>query len=752
MFSSPSYANPGQDQQWHNWQRLFGASGSGASEVDLRELLRKLWRRRRVIVGTVVVLTVLSILIAFQLTPKYTASALVMVETRENQVVDIQSVLSGLPPGTETLNSEIQIIRSRKLAGVVVDRLKLELDPEFNGALREKSVWAMMLGWLREQKQELISSSPDEASTETPLDPAVRQRLGVIESFLGAVSVSLKEQSRVIEISIESESSQKASRIANALVDQYLVSQLEAKYEATRRANEWLQERLTGLRESVQASERAVEAFRHEHNLIKGKDDTSLVSNQVSELSSQLIIARAKRAEAEARLGQIEGSIKSGGIESVSEVLSSRLIQSLRERESDVLSKSAELSAEYGAKHPRMIAVRTEIRNLREKIRAEVRKIIDGLKSEVEIAKARESSLNDSLGELEQRMGTLNRKDVQLRSLEREAQANSALLETFLVRFKETSAQKDIQTPDARIVSPASIPTLPSFPRKGLIIGLTLMASIFLGVVLVFAIEQLDAGFRSMEQIEKLSGHPALGLMPDIKKKIDPIQFVLDEPVSAYAESLRNLHVSLSLSDVDNPPKVILMTSAGAEEAKTTTSISLARLLARAGHKVIVIDCDLRKPSVHERMGLPRKPGLVELLANKEGAKSVIQKDDASGADVIVAGERAASPPDLLGSGHMKQLLAELSKEYDLVILDSSPTLAVTDSRVLARFADKVVFVIRWEKTRREAALLGIKQIKEAGGDLAGAVLSVVDARKHAQYDFADSGYYHGKYTKYYTN
>ena len=703
-------------------------------------------------IGTVLLLTSLSVLVSFQLPRSFQATALVMIEPRQSQVVEIESVLSGLPPGAETLNSEIQVIRSRRLADRVIEKLNLEADPEFNPALRDKSLIASAIGWLREQKQNLLpKDEEDDSSVLLQADPEALKRAAIVSTLIAAVAVAPKEQSRVISVTVRSENGVKAARLANSLVDQYLVDQLEAKFEATKRANEWLQGRLEELRQVVEASERAVEDFRQEQGLVKGKDDVSLASAQVSELSSQIIIARARQAESVARLQKIEELTKRGGVESAADVLSSRLIQNLRERESDVLGRAAELSTQYGPKHPRMIAVRNEIRDLRAKIGAEVKKVVEGLRNEVEVAKAREKSLELSLQSLSGRVGQLNRKDVQLRALEREADANRTLLETFLNRFKETSAQNEFQTPDARVISAADIPTVPYFPNKPLIVGGTLMVSIFLGVVFVFAIEQLDAGFRSMEQIETLSGYPALGLIPLLKSKTDPIQFVIDDPTSAYAEALRSLQVGLALSDVDRPPKTIMVTSCGAEEGKTTMCVSLARLIARSGKRAILIDCDLRRPTVHQRLDLPRSPGLVELLADQMDPEKVIRRDELSGASVISAGEHAASPPDLLGSDQMKRFLAELAKVYDFVILDCSPVLAVTDSRVLTRLADKTVFVIQWEKTRRETVLHGMKQIREAGGKLAGAVLTRVDVKRHAQYDFADSGYYHGRYKKYYT-
>ena len=726
-----------------------GVDMSGfAEKVDIRALRDMLWRHRRVIAATVVTLTVLAVIIVFQIVPRYTASSSVMISPRQARVVDIESVVSGLPPDVETINSEIAIIQSRRLAHNVVDKLKLMEDEEFNGELAPKSPLTAGFDWI----MSLFPSSPSDLPPE---ELAKRQKEEVVTALLKQIETSQIARSRVISITATSTSPEKAARLANTFADLYLDSQLEAKYEATKRATEWLSQRLVELREKVQESERAVEKYREESGLIKGKDDATIASQQISELSTQLIVARAKRGEAESNLAQLENRIKTGrGLESAPEVLNSPLIQRLREQESSVQRKAAELSAEFGPKHPKMIAIRADLQDLRQKIQVEITKIVEGLRSEVRAARAREQAFAEQVQKLEGDISDLNKKDVQLRALEREAKANRSLLETFLTRFKETSVQEDAQTADAQIISYAAVPTIASFPRKRVVVQVAFVASLLIGIFLAIVIERLDAGFRSMEQVEKLTGVPALGLVPVIHDEgsPDPTQYVLDKPVSAYAESMRNLGVSLVLSNVDKPPKVILVTSSVPEEGKTTIALSLARLMARSGKKVVIVDCDLRRPNVHRTLGLKSSPGLVDFLGHRSEIGDVMVKDTPSGAHVIPAGEHAPNPSDLLASDQMAELLANLSKVYELVVLDCSPVLAVSDARVLARVVDKVVFVARWGKTRRESASLGIKQIKDAGGSVAGVLLSRVDVKKHADYGYGDSGYYHSKYASYYTS
>ena len=721
------------------------------SEIDLRDLLRVLWRRKTAIAGTVILLTALAAVVLFQIAPRYTSTALVMIDPRETNVVDIEAVVSGLPGDLESIQSEIEIIQSRGLAEKVIRKLKLFDDAEFNSRLRPDTFWGSVVsgagGWLRD-----VFSQPDEPATSLE-DQFDIERVEIIEAFIQNLEVSRRGRSRVIDISFESENPRTAVQVANTIADLYVVEQLEARFETTQRATLWLSDRLSGLRETVEASEAAVEEYRQRAGLIEG-ERTSLAAQQISELNTELVLSRSARAEAEARLRQVETLLKSSnGVDSVAEVLSSPLIQRLREQEAEVQRKAAELSTEYGELHPRMINIRAEMRDLDGKIAGEVRKIVQNLRNEVSVAQAREVSLKASLDGLEQRIGKLNSKEVQLRALEREANANRTLYETFLARFKETSAQEDLQQTDARIISRAEIATQPSFPKTRLIIALVLVGSIFLGVVLAFAIEQLDHGFRSMEQIERLTGIPSIGMVPAVgKAKGAPEQYAVEKPTSVVGEAVRTIYTSLVLSNVDTPPKVVLVTSALPEEGKTTISLLLGRMFALLGKRAIIVDTDLRRPRVHTKLGIPGEPGLVEFLTGEATLEEVVQKDEATGADVIVAGKAGPNAAELLNSERLSKLLEQLAKGYDLTVLDSPPAMAVADARVLAHLADKTIMVVRWAATRREIVAMAIKQLRDAGGSLAGVVLSRVNVRKHAGYGYGDSGYYYGPSRKYYTS
>ncbi len=739
--------------------RRIGASmlSGKMPEVDLNEIFRTIWRRKKILIGTILLIMSAAFVSVHQLTPRYVSVAQVMIDPRQNQVVDIQSVISGLPQDLETIESEIEIIKSRRLAENVIKRLRLYDDPEFNPGLRKTAEWRKYLQISRYLPDSILEMiQPPQKSVLSEEQKQDRLRVQIVNSFLAHLDIDRKGRSRVIEIRYESEQAGLSTRIANTLADVYIVDQLEAKFEATKRATEWLNERVSKLRKAVTDSERAVETYRKQSGLLRGRGVT-LATQQISELNSQLIVARTKRAEAEARLSQVLNLLRtSGGVDSAAEVLSSPLIQRLRGQEAQTLRRAAELSQEFGDKHPKMINARAELADLRKKIKSEVDKIVQNLRNEVGVALARERTLKSNLDSLEARVGNLNTSEVQLRALEREAEANRALYKTFLSRFKETGQQAEIQQADARIISRADVPTAPAFPKKNLLYAVAFAGASLLGMMLIFLIEKLDRGFRSMTQIETSTGIAAIGLIPHLggMKSINstPYDYVISKPSSAFGESLRSLYTSILLSNVDKPPKTVLITSSVPNEGKTSISISLARQVAKQSQKqVVLIDGDLRRPQVHRSLGLPVAPGLVEYLSGNASIEEILHRDDASGAIVITAGGIPNNPTDILASDQMRRLVTMLAETNDLVFIDSPPVHVVSDPKVLAQLADKTIYVVRWAETRREVVLTGLKQIVDVGTDIAGVVLSMVNVRRHSQYGYGDSGYYYGRSRKYYT-
>ncbi len=743
-------------------------SGIGTEQEHLSFLeFFKILDRRKYIIGIITVaLTTLAALFVMQLEDVYTSTALVLIEAPTNNAFDVEDIISGTPPDNEIFESQMELIKTRALAAAVVDELGLDTDPEFNPALRPTTMTGNITGFIGSITSAIFGGSSDGEDDPgqfalNPSESNLREedelrRLKVVKNFMDNVDIARKGESLVIEISFTSQNPRTSTDAANAIANEYIVQQLESKLDATRRINDWLSRRISEMQEQVQAAENAVEAFKRESGLLEAKG-VSLTSQQIAELNTQLVLARTSQSEAESRLLQVKRLMNSSqGVWAVSEVLDSPLIQDLRKRETAIQQRVAELATEYGRRHPTMMNARAELSDVRRKIQAEVGKIIGSLEYDVDVARARTASLDEDLEQLKNRSADLNTAEVQLRALERESNASRTLLESFLATFKQVGAKADfdIQQSDARIVSEAPLKLTPSGPNRKLMLAVAFAAAFVIGVLAALGTEHLNQGFRSSDEIEKISGVSVLSLMPQVTnaklRARSVADHVLSEPLSPLSESVRTLNTSLTLSNVDQPPRVIMFTSAQPGEAKSTGSLSLARLQASSGKRVIVIDADLRRPRIHVMLGMKRAPGLVEVVAGKCSLNQAIKTDKGSGLHVLSAGAEVTNAPDLLSSNNMKELLSQLAESYDMVIIDTPPVLAVTDARILARYVDGVVFALRWAKTKRQVAVHALNQLQKTGCHISGILLTRVDTTQHAKYDYGDSGYYEGKIKAYY--
>lgn len=723
------------------------------SDVGLRDILAMLWRRKAAILSTVMISTLLTAVILSLLTQTYSATTSIAMDRRGINIGDWEQVASGLPGDESTFMSEVEILRSRDLASTVVERLDLTNNPEFNKALNPSSEW---LSSVRSNFTFLNKSANQRLSTD---ERRKIQKVATVNEFLKNLDVGkVGKSSRVMEIRFTSRDRELAALVSNTLAEAYLESQVDTKLAASQRANELLNNHVETLRQKVADSENAVEEYRRNSGLLKGKDVT-FTTQKTAEVSSQLVLAEAAWAEAEARYRQIQSLMDSpGGADSAAQVLGSQLVKSLREQQSAIERNLAELSMEYGPRHPTIIKLKAERQDLDRTIQSEMDKIIQSYDNEVQIARARYQSMRRSLDKLERQVGQANSAEVALRSLEREARANQSMLESFLTRFKETSAQQDlgIFTPDATIISHAAVPIDPSFPNTTLFLALAVVASTFLGLLIVFLVENLDQGLRSAVDVEDGMGVPLLALVPALKgsrrSRSQPATYVAENSSSALAQSIRAVQTGITLSNIEPPPRTILVTSVQPREGKTTISACLARIRAMAGARVIVLDMDFHKPGIAEALGVEDEVGFADVLAGKASLQDVTGQDEASGASYITAGHATADSASLLDSENARRAIDILRKVYDTVIIDSPPLLAVSDARILAGIADATVLVARWGHTKRSVVDLGIRQILASQGRLAGIVLSQVDVRKNSKYGYPDSGAYSGALSYYYTN
>ena len=736
----------GKSRQQHVQQ-----AGGAEEELDLRELIQKLNRRRMAIIGIFILVVVMTGLYLYQAVPKYTAQTQLTLDVRKSRVVDIEEVLSGISTDASVIGTEMDIIRSSSLLARVVDKLRLDQDPEFNPALLEDDEPGFMDGF-RQWLGSLWLLESDLEEELSPEEQEFRLRQSITRTLQNNLEVEHRRQTHTISISYTSQNPRRAAQIANTLADLYLTDQLEAKFEATRRANDWLAERLDTMRQEVQAAEQAVKNIREDSNIIQA-GSTTLFEQQISDVNAQLIQARLNKSRTEARLAQArEVMNRAGGIESLGEVLGSGTIQQLRSEETSLRRRKAELSQRYGPRHPQMIQIEAEMSDLQEKLKEEANRILESLENEVQVARAEEQTLVRSLNQLRSEAGHVMEAELQLRELERQAQSSRTLYENFLGRFQETREQDALQRPDARVISRAEVPASASHPKKNRTLALGMAAGLMFGVMGAFILETLDRGFRTGDQVEKATGLAMFGIIPLLgRTKGVPHNYVVQKPFSSLSESLRAIRSAVHLSDVDNPPKTVMVTSSLPKEGKSTFSLAFGRLSAAAGAKTLVIDADLRRPMLAKYLpDVKVQARLEDVLQDKAAITDAIVKDPQSGLHLLMAHGQSPAVGEMLGSKKMQDLLTKLKEYYDLIILDTPPIMGVSDAWGLAKNADSVVFIVRWAETPRDTVRAALRQMEMLEINVGGAILSMVNVRQQAKYGYGGYGYYYGKYKKYY--
>ena len=397
--------------------------------------------------------------------------------------------------------------------------------------------------------------------------------------------------------------------------------------------------------------------------------EAGLAGEQLSEINSQLIIAKAQKAEAAARLAQVTRLLNNGAeIETANEVLSSALIQNLRGQETELTRRLSEMSVELGAKHPKLISINVELAELRDKIKAEISKIAAGLRNEMNIASAREASLQASLSASRNTSSDHGKEEVQLRALEREADSNKLLFETFLNRFKETSSTKGMEEADARVIFTAKVPSSPSFPKKNMLFFVIAMLALAVACAVIFLLEALHPRLRTPEEVEAFLGFSVIGFIPKTRKKLDPYDYLIEKPNSSVGEAVSALRISLMLSDPDKPVKSLVITSSVPAEGKSSLALSLARCAAIAGQKVLLIDADFRRPTIEKKLGLSIKSkGLTDLIMSHDNRISeFMYKDEKSNLMIMPKGNAEyVNPVDIFDSQRMSNVLAALQSRFD---------------------------------------------------------------------------------------
>ncbi|WP_374575533.1 GumC family protein [Phenylobacterium sp.] len=722
------------------------------ASFDLRALYVRFRRRLPIFLGVVGAIMAAVLVYTFTQPKGYTATANVLIEPRQLNVLSQADVVAGLPTDSASIDTQVQVISSRAIAEHVVERLELDKDRHFSWAL---DTAANKSGGVKGFLKSLFrAAAPQTSAGSSTLDAKAKRLEPIIDVVQGQTRVRRSGLTYVIEVSYTAGDPVFAAKMANAVAEQYLIDQVEAKLNATRGANDWLTSRLNTLQVQVERDEAAVQRYKIAHNLLSSNGAT-MAEQEVSTLNQQIASAKADLAEKEARLSAAQSQLsQGGGGGDIAAVLGSDVIRDLRSQKAAVTRRQAELLTRYGPRHPDVQKVQQELADLDQSINQEIARQISNLKAEVDIARQRTSSLEASRSHAQGALASNNSSEVDLMELERKAEASRAVYEAFLNRSKETSAAEGTQTPDAQLSSPATPPDAPSKPNIKINLALGLVLSLVAGLGVVILVENLDSGLRTSSEVETLLNVPSVGAVPLIpanEKVANKFDYILNKPFSAFSEAFRNLKASLLFSRSDRPIRVISISSALPGEGKTLTTLSLGRSMASSGSKVVIIDGDLRRHMLTAAMNVAPPKGFVELLQGEASLDEVLFLDEASGASFIFCSSADTPIADVIGGGRLAEVFEELKSRFDYVLVDTAPVLAVADTRVLAANSDVVLFLTKWAKTPRQAVMASIDLLLNAGAYLGGVCLTQIDLAQQSRLGYGDKLYYYQAYKKYYS-
>jgi len=712
-------------------------------DIDLQRYVVAFRRRGGLFMAVAAVVGLVVLALMLGQTPVYTATANLQINTRKEQVVAGPAVLSALDAEAAIVDTEVEVLKSPQLAAGVVDALNLIQDSEFNARLRR---------------------SPFAAFTDrigpTAIPDREIERQQVIDAVSRRLTVRRVGLTYSMAVGFTSESPTKAARIANAFAERYLQSQLTAKFDANSQANAFLGARLEDLRRQVEAADAAVSTYRIDNGLLSAQGAT-LTEQEISAYNQQLASARAQQAEQDARLRTARAQMEAGSNgDDVGEALTSPVVQNLRAQRAAISTRVADLSVRYGPLHPDMIRARQELADIDAQIQAEIRRVVSNLDAQAQVAQQRAASVQASLDAARGALADNNAASVRLRELEGEAEAARAIYRAFLDRYRETSAQTGVEQADARIVSRATPPTAQSAPNLMLSLSLGLVLGVGAGVFAVIVSNTMQTGLGGPEDIERKLGLAPIGAIPLASsvaaledRDLHPIDLVMQRPLSVFAEAFRALRTSITpiVSVVGAPAaRIVAVTSSVPGEGKTTVAVCLARVAARSGGRILLIDGDPRRRGVTRMLGLNPDAGLAEVLHDAASWRNLSVLDPASGAHILPLSGAGLSADDLFAAPPMDALLTELRQAFDLIVIDTAPVLILADARVLAAKADSVLLLARWRRTPARAVAAAVRILNQSGVRLLGVTLTQVDVRAQARQDYGHPGYDDQAYRKYY--
>lgn len=734
--------------------------------IDIRELFRILRRHLWVVIATPLIMLAASLVFVMSVQPLYTATATVLIDPRRASIVDNSNnhpVLSNFNTDDVTTESQVMLIQSVSVLQRVVETLKLSEDAEFQPTP----------GLLDPIKAMFSPARSDSGSVN--LEAAAKARS--TELLQKRLKVVRQKSTFLADINVSAWDAEKAARISNAIADSYFIDQVRSKYEATRMATDWLTRQIEGLRTRVFSAEKAVADFRAANNLVAAQGVT-VNDQQITDLNNKLIEARAKTAEARAKYEQAQ-DIKQRGLDagSLSEALASDTIVRLRGQYAELTKTTADLSSRYGPRHPLVSAAEAQMRDTQHLIDREVQRILQSRQHEFEVAAAREQSLQKSLEELQGVSTESGQAQVRLRELQRDADSNRTLYEAFLARHKETSAQESLEMPDSRIVTRATIPLRPSFPKSMLILVFSIAGGVILGAMLAMVADYLDPRIKSLQQAERATGVPSIAALPMVSLRelahmaksgrrelphysptapgllppaLQPplMRYVVERPTAMFAEAVRAVRLAVQRSARGERGQITMVSSAVGGEGKSTLAANLAFSFATIGVRTILVDGDLRHPELTRSLCPRARGGLVEVATGQMPLHHAIVVDKDTNLSIFPAPspDNPALLAEFVFSDAMSAILHELRKHYDMVIVDAPPLVPLVDGRMLAEYADHIVLAACWDRTPQDLLMNAVEHLDYVRDRIIGTVLTQVDLQQAGLYDHYSNSIYFRPY------
>ena len=707
-------------------------------EIDLLAYWRTIYRNKWPIILLAVVIVMMTIVVVFKMTPIYSSSARLLIESEQTNVVSIEEIYGIDSSQREYYQTQFEILKSRKLAEIVVEKLGI--------AGRNDKFIEQSTGFSFRDFVPFLPEPP-------PPGPEAMWQ-DKISEFRDSLNIAPVRNTQLVDITFESPDPKLAKTVANAMGEAYIENYLESKLALTSKASSWLTERLGTLKSDLEASEKKLRQYQERENLVDVSGIQTLTANELNQSTRQLVETRNRAAAAKSQL-DAAGNLSAPYLarwESLQVVLQDGLVQGLKSQEEIATKDFSEVTRRYGPKHPNYISAQSNLDSATRAYKNRIKQVVTGLADTYKQAQSDQAEIERSLVISKREIQDINRKGYELSQLQREAKTNRELYDLFFQRFRETN-ETDFSSANASFVDYATRPYVPVKPKKALIVVLAGLLSLILGVMLALLREALDNTVRSAGELEEKLRQGILGVIPleqsnNKNQEVVTSKLYLSKGHNNFAEAIRSLRTSVVLAGLDKQQKIIVVTSSVPGEGKTTVSSNLAIALGQM-EKVLYIDADMRRPSVAKEYGFEKgTPGLSEFVARTSEASKSIHHVKELGIDVLPAGAVPPNPLDLLSSDRFSKLLKKLSESYDRIIIDSAPTQAVSDSLVLSQNADALVFVVRSDSTPTQVAKNALDRLNKVNAPIIGVVLNQFDASMAAKYG-GYGGYGSGAYGYY---